>query len=201
MARAALDEIPAADLVVLPAGNPYQKGRAPRADGAARLAMLSLAFAGESRVMLDRRELDRHGPTYTIDTVDEFRAEQGGRPLIWLIGGDAFARLDTWHCWRELIERVHFAVVARAGQEVSAAMSDSLAAAFAGRWTDAARLTEAEAGGACALLAAHPPAISSTAVRETIARGGTARGLVPDAVCDYIEQHRLYRFQETNQVG
>lgn len=201
MARAALGEIGAAELRLLPAGNPYQRGRAPIAAAAHRTHMLERAFAGDARMRVDERELHRSGPTYTADTLRELRDELGdGTPLIWLIGGDAFSRLDTWYQWCELQRLASFAVVVRQGPEPAPAhpldaASTELQAHFADRLTSAGSLGNVHAGR-YAVLAARVPAISSTDIRARLARQESVRGLVPDAVCDYIEQHKLYRSEE-----
>lgn len=202
MAVAAMREIAADNLRVLPAGNPYQRHNMPFAAAAQRTHMLALAFAGDARVHVDGRELHRSGPTYTADTLKELRDELGDRtPLVWLIGGDAFARLDTWHRWRSLHELANFAVVPREGlPHPLDAASDELKAHLAGRMTGAGTLGKFFAGR-YALLESVVPAISSTDVRARLARRDTIRGLVPDAVCDYIEQHKLYRSEEKIQVG
>ena len=98
MAAEALKETSASKLVVFPAGNPYQKGRLPIASGEHRAEMLRLAFVKSADVSIDTRELTRQGATFTVDTLRELRQEYGdAAALIWLIGGDAFARLDGWH--------------------------------------------------------------------------------------------------------
>ena len=128
-----------------------------------------------------------------MDTLRELRAECGDAvPLIWLLGGDAFARLDSWHEWRTLFTLAHFAVLLREGElhPITVASAD-LKGELAHRQTHAAQLAVSSAGGYAILDAAIPP-ISSTAIRARRARGESIRELVPDAVCDYIEQHELY---------
>ncbi len=180
-------------MVVLPAGNPYQKGRMPFASPPQRAAMLRLACETIPDVSIDTREFDRTGPTYTLDTLREWRAERGDAvPLIWLLGGDAFARLDSWHAWRTLFTLAHFAILLREGEPhpftvASAYLKDELVH----RQNHATQLATSSAGGYAILDAAIPP-ISSTAIRARRARGESIRELVPDAVCDYIEQHELY---------
>ncbi len=174
MAHAAREELMADRLIVLPAGNPWQRGRLPFASAEARLAMLRLAFGEAANI--DARELERQGPTYTFDTVSELHAEHPGAEFYWLIGSDAFAKLGTWHRAAALAALTRFAVAARAGEEVRAPEG------LAGLHYQALNLT--------------PPPVSSTAIRERLISGGTVRGMAPDAVCDYIERHRLYHSLE-----
>ena len=197
MASCALQELAAARLVTLPAGNPYQKGRLPFASALHRVAMLGLAFADEPRAEIDPRELTRAGPTYTLDTLREWRAASGVEvPLVWLLGGDAFARLDTWHCWDSLLDFAHLAIVLRRGEpHPLTTASTLLKQSLQGRQTAAAALSDTPAGH-FAFLAAKVPTVSSTQIRARRIENESVRGLVPDAVCDYIEQHKLYHSKE-----
>ena len=193
MVTAALAETGAAQTIVLPAGNPYQRDRLPLATPQQRTEMLTIAFANAPCIAIDRRELARCGPTYTIDTLRELREAHGDDvALIWLIGGDAFARLDTWRQWQSLFTVASFAVVLRQGEVPPAdSMSIALKTYLADRQIDAAALGNTPSGKV-AILAAVVPPVSSTEIRERVARGETIRGLAPDGVCDYIEQHKLY---------
>ena len=193
MIECARDVLAPARTVVLPAGNPYQKRSMPVASPSQRAAMLRHACKTIPAVSIDTREFDRTGPTYTLDTLREWRAECGdAMPLIWLLGADAFARLDTWHEWRSLFTFAHFAVLLREGEPhpLTVASAD-LKGELAHRQTHATRLAARSVGGYAILDAAVPP-ISSTAIRARRTRGESIRELVPDAVCDYIEQHKLY---------
>lgn len=159
--------------------------------------MLALAFQLDSQVRVDERELRRSGATYTYDTLAEIRSEVGvDASLVWLIGSDAFSRLETWHRWRELFGLAHFAVIGRAAADVATAkcsmeFTKEIEPRLAG-------LPEAQnaPSGAVILLGSPPPAVSSTDIRERIASNESIRGLTPDAVCDYIEQHKLYLSKE-----
>jgi nicotinate-nucleotide adenylyltransferase len=187
LAREGMERLGLERVVFLPAGHPYQRGREAYATAAQRLDMLKLALAAESNFTLDARELSRDGPTYTFDTLSELRGELGSEAaLVWLIGADTFARLDTWHRWRELFGLTHFAVFRRAGFD---AFDKSASAAL--RSVAAAALPQATAGKIW-FLDATPPDIASTAIRERLRLNEPVRGMVPDSVLDYIQQHRLY---------
>lgn len=180
-------------MLVLPAGNPYQKGGLPFASADHRRNMLTLAFQGESQILVDEREMWRIGATYTFDTLVELRTEIGvDASLVWLIGSDAFSRLDTWHRWRELFGLTHFAVIDRSTNKLATANCSSeflqeVEPRFAGLLD-----TQISPSGAVVFLETSPPPVSSTDIRERTARGESIRGLTPDAVCDYIERHKLY---------
>ncbi len=116
----ALSHLGLDELRWLPAGQPWQKAARVLAARAHRLAMLQLLLAGEPRFVIDERELDRAGPTYTIDTVREYAAEHPGTELLLVIGQDQYGRFDTWREWRELLERVTLAVAGRDGNSPAA---------------------------------------------------------------------------------
>ena len=193
IAQGAFDQLAIERLIVLPAGNPYQREHLPLASAHHRVAMLQLAFAAPRRISIDKRELNRIGPTYTVHTLLELRRELGDAvPLIWLIGADAFSRLDTWHRWQELFELCHFAVARRAGEMApDKACSPQLAEVLKTRSGAVATLAETPCGG-IATLDIDPTDVSSTEIRRRRAHGESLRGLVSDAVCDYIERHKLY---------
>lgn len=202
LAKAALDQLETAALILLPAGNPYQKASQSLAPAQHRVAMLRLAAAGCAGISVDERELHRTGATYTFDTLMELRHQYGSQTgLVWLIGSDAFSRLDTWHRWQELFNLAHFAVIERAASPLSTyTCSRELWTAIEPRLAGLLQ-THVEAAGAVVRLGSAPPPVSSTTIREKVARGEPIRGLTPDAVCDYIEQHRLYLPEERNKVG
>jgi nicotinate-nucleotide adenylyltransferase len=199
MAYDALAETGASQLIILPAGNPYQRGRMPVASAEQRTRMLDIAFAGAEAVSFDSRELARNGATYTVDTLRELREQHGDRvSLIWLIGGDAFARLDTWHEWQSLFLLANFAVAVRQGESHPGdALSRALSEHLVNRQTEASALRFSPAGE-YAILTADVPRVSSTGIRARCAKHQSIRGLAPDDVCDYIEQHQLYAHEERN---
>ncbi|MFI4958837.1 MAG: nicotinate-nucleotide adenylyltransferase, partial [Lysobacterales bacterium] len=124
-----------ADVRLMPANVPPHRP-VPIASASQRVAMLRGALQGQSRLTLDTRELERDGPSYTIDTLIELRAEHGARPLVLLIGADAFTGLPGWHRWRELFDLAHVGVLSRPG--VAAVLPDELQREIADRRVDAA---------------------------------------------------------------
>lgn len=196
MAVEALKETSASRLVAFPAGNPYQKGRLPMASGAHRKAMLNIAFEKNADVSIDTRELQRQGATFTVDTLHELRNELGDAArLIWLIGGDAFAMLDSWYQWQSLFTLANFAVVLRQGQPHPLLAASAVFKTYlAERHTSAPGLCDS-AFGRYAILAAAVPPVSSTDIRARIAAHKSIRGLAPEGVCDYIEHHKLYEHE------
>ena len=196
IAQAAADAFDPQKIIVLPAGNPYQRGRMPLAKASDRVAMLSMAMGlGTTKVVIDKRELHRTGPTYTFDTLRELRNELGEKiPFIWLIGSDAFAKIDTWKDWSMLFELTHFAVVMRPGDApIESSASADLNAMISTRYRFASATDVDQSPAGCViLLKTIPPNVSSTDIRARLENGEAIRGLLPNTVCDYIEQHRLY---------
>jgi len=171
-----------AEVRIVPAKIPPHRPQ-PVASASERAAMLRAALAGQDRLALDLRELEREGPSYTFDTLTSLRAEIGSaRPLVLLIGADAFAGLSEWHRWRELFDLAHMCVLTRPAQ--IPAMPDALAAEVASRTVeDLAGLRDGPAG--CVLnMVVSALGISATRIRALLADGREPRWLVPQAVLD-----------------
>ncbi|MFC4528340.1 nicotinate-nucleotide adenylyltransferase [Dyella halodurans] len=181
-----------AEVRLMPASVPPHRP-APIANPSQRAAMLRAALQEQSRLTLDTRELERSGPSYTIDTLAELRAEQGDRPLVLLIGADAFAGLPTWHRWRELFEVAHIGVLSRPG--VDAALPAELEAEVAARLVTDAAVLRAWPAGKVIELAVTPLEISATRIRELLAAGRDPRYLLPCGLFDDPAVLAPYRHQ------
>jgi nicotinate-nucleotide adenylyltransferase len=172
LARQAQDQLQLDELRWVPVGQAWQKARV-LTPAAQREAMLRLAIEGEARFVLERCELQRAGPSYTLDTLRELQAATPGSDWFLLIGQDQYRNLHTWHGVDELLQRVTLAVAQR---------SDEPAEADA-RVRAAPRVA----------LALPPMDISATDIRQRVAAGSDISSLVPPAVALYIYQHGLYR--------
>lgn len=186
-----------ADVALLPARDPPHKALTG-ADAEQRARMLELAIVGEPGLAVDRRELRRAGPSYSIDTLGELRAELGAdTPLAWLVGSDSLRQLHTWHRWRELFERAHLLVVQRPGADIDAdALRDAapeVAALVEQRQRPPEALEETPHGGIAMLPLPGLRPESSTRLRRRIASGAAWVDWVPPAVAGYIVRHGLYR--------
>jgi len=184
-----------AEVCFIPAGNPALRD-APACSAADRLAMVTQALASGSGFGVDATEVlaaaDHPGPSYTIDTLERQRRAHGpGRPLVLLLGADAFGRLESWHRWRELFGLAHIAVATRPGHELKAGGA-ALNAEFRNRAGTGADLGAAPAGRIVP-FAITGLEISASEIRRRLAAGLDVRHLVPDAVLDYIDSHLLYR--------
>ncbi|HTD29316.1 MAG TPA: nicotinate-nucleotide adenylyltransferase [Xanthomonadaceae bacterium] len=176
---------------LVPSADPPHRAP-PGASAGQRAAMLDLAIAGHPRLHVDRREMARAGPSYTVDTLREVRAEIGKHaPLIWLLGADAFQNLHGWHRWRDLFALAHLVVAVRPGHALDA-LDPRLQVETATRWTDD---RSALSRSACGLLQeldlkARPEAASN--LRERIASGLRWEDETLPAVVAYIRAHGLY---------
>lgn len=163
----------------------------PGASAELRLAMLRAALAGQHRLVADQHEIERGGPSFTVDTLDELRQEYGVQPLCLLIGADAFNGFPGWHRPDRVLELVHLVVMQRPGHRTTAnAALTALIARHA--CTDPATL-RARPAGSILTLDVTQLEISSSDIRMRLASGRSARYLCPDTVLELIEQHGLYR--------
>jgi nicotinate-nucleotide adenylyltransferase len=169
-------------VLFVPAGQPPHKPGRQITDGAHRLAMVELAIAGNDRFAVDRLELDREGPSYTVDTLEALlgRAPAKSVPSLTLIlSSEAFRGLPTWREPRRILELACLAVAPREGYlPVTADFMDQEFPEFRDRVVhlDGPRMR-----------------LSASELRMRAAAGRTLRYLVPDAVAAYIDDHALYR--------
>lgn len=197
LAEEARETLGLEQVLLIPSGTPPHRER-PRTAAADRLAMARLAVAGNSSLVVDPAEAESQGPGYTVVTLERLRARFGPRrPLVLLLGADAYAGLPSWHRWRELFALAHLAVASRPGhppqrQGSSGLPVEPLTAECGPRMrTHAEDLGNTPAG--CVLpFEMTPLAISASQIRAQLAAGRSVRYLLPDSVLDYIRFHRLY---------
>lgn len=191
VARAARDRLGAVVRLVPAAVPPHRGPTAAAAED--RVALLEAAVDGEPGLAVDKRELRREGPSYTVDTLREARADFGSQaPMAWLVGADAFRGLPDWHQWRALFELAHLVVALRPGHGIDE-LPEDLAEACKDRWLDDAQgLAEAAAGRVFRLeLPPHPA--SSSELRQRLAEGADPGDWLPPAVAAEIARRGLYR--------
>lgn len=193
LAEEAADRLGLASVRWLPAGQPPHRG-GPRAPAADRLAMVRLAVAGNPRFEVDPAEVEAAAPSYTVVTLERLRAACGpARPLVLLLGTDAFTALPTWHRWSELLALAHVAVAHRAGAPPHPDLLPAeLVREFVTRHSDDPAVLRASPAGRVVVFPMTPLAISATAIRALRAGGHSARYLLPPAVLDYIDRNGLY---------
>jgi nicotinate-nucleotide adenylyltransferase len=177
------------ELRLIPARIPPHR-RQPVVSAEHRLRMLQLGVADEPGLLVDDRELQRDGPSYTYDTLRELRTEFGADcSLALVMGADACAALDSWHRWHELFDLAHLVIMAR--PDVRLPATGVVADALRPRLADAGALGRSPAG-TVVRVALTPLPVSATAIRALVAAGRSPRYLLPDAVWRYIVDHRLY---------
>ncbi|MGN7976132.1 nicotinate-nucleotide adenylyltransferase [Microbacterium sp. 22195] len=158
------------EVVFVPTGEPWQKQNVSPSEH--RYLMTVIATASNPRFTVSRVDIDRDGPTYTIDTLRDLKAERPDAELFFITGADAVAQILSWRDHDELWDLAHFVAVSRPGHVLS---TDGLP-------TDDVSQLEVPA-----------LTISSTACRERVAEGQPVWYLVPDGVVQYIAKHHLYR--------
>ncbi|WP_233196226.1 nicotinate-nucleotide adenylyltransferase [Trinickia soli] len=212
LARRFADLLSLTELVLLPAGQPYQKAGVSAAQhrlAMTRAAAATLALPGVA-VTVATDEIEHEGPTYTVETLARWRAREGeDTSLSLLIGADQLLRLDTWHDWRKLFDYAHVCAATRPGFDLSS-LSPALAQELGPRRADANTLRCTRAG--CLLVddtlaldvsatdirahlkakLAHDAAAGRTTAAVPGATHTPAPEPIPAAVWDYILQHHLY---------
>ena len=159
------------DVVFVPTGQPWQKSEREVSPPEHRYLMTVIATASNPRFLVSRVDIDRPGPTYTIDTLRELSSERDDADLFFITGADALAQILSWKDSDELFALAHFIGVTRPGHHLH----------DGGLPADRVSLLEVPA-----------LAISSTDCRARVGMGRPVWYLVPDGVVQYIAKHRLY---------
>lgn len=157
----------------------------PSVDGWRRHAWVERVVAQVPGLVADDDELLHEGPSYSVDTLQRARSRFSGQQILWLVGTDAFNKLHHWHDWPRLFAMAHIVVAARPGHPLSPHPD---VAAYP--QISANQLRETDHGGWHSLPIPEMD-VSSTSVRERIARGASLRGLVPDALLDTLTTRDL----------
>lgn len=163
----ALDEV-----VFVPTGEPWQKSDRRVSPAEHRYLMSVIATASNPRFWVSRVDIERAGPTYTVDTIRDIAGQRPDDELFFITGADALGQILSWKDAEDALTLAHFVGVTRPGYELS---------------------VEHLPGESVALLDVPAMAISSSACRERVAAGRPVWYLVPDGVVQYINKHRLYK--------
>jgi nicotinate-nucleotide adenylyltransferase len=180
MAEMCRDALQLDQVHFVPAGDPPHKPGVPISPGKVRVEMLELAVAGASSFFIDRRELGRQGPTYTVDTLTEFREEFPDDDLYFLMGADSLRDFLTWREPDRIAGLAMLVTCNRPG--VASPEAEQIV-----QWVGA------QIAGRVQPLTIPGVAVSATDVRRRIAAGQSVRYLVPRAVEVFMTQHQLYR--------
>jgi len=160
--------------IVIPAGAPWQKSVA--ASSADRLAMVEIALkdvmSQSNELEISRFEIDGSGPSYAFESIEYFRSQNPGDHLVWIIGSDAFAKIDSWKELEKLAQSVEFLVINRPHQKIDITRIPS-SITFSQIEIDAIDL-------------------SSTQIRKLVGESKPFESLVPLGVASYIKSHGIY---------
>jgi nicotinate-nucleotide adenylyltransferase len=182
----------AVEVRLIPSGTPPHRG-APGASAEQRLAMARLAVAGNPRLTVDDREVRAAQRSYSILTLEAVRAEIGPeRPLVLLMGADAFAGFASWHRWQDFADLAHLVVTTRPGYDGFDSLDPVLREAWGPRRVAGAAPLHERPSGAILFQPITDLAISATDLRARLASGRSTRYLMPEAVREYALSHRLY---------
>ncbi len=163
------------EVVFVPTGEPWQKADRHVSPAEDRYLMTVIATASNPRFTVSRVDVDRAGPTFTIDTLRDIRAERPDDELYFITGADALAEILSWKDADQIWDLAHFIGVTRPGHELS------------DKGLPEHRVT---------LQEVPAMAISSTACRERVAAGQPVWYLVPDGVVQYINKYSLYSHRQ-----
>jgi nicotinate-nucleotide adenylyltransferase len=190
-------------VLFLPSGTPPHRTVQPSASRFHRFAMAALAVTGVSGLMVSDLEIGATGPCYTFDTLVRLHGTGLEAALIFFItGADAFAEIETWSRYPQVLEMANFVVVSRPGYKATAlpARLPALAARMYGLSTtvDAQSTPVDQPAVRIALVDAPTRDVSSTEIRRRLESDVSIADLVPAAVDTYIRQHGLYSRHATN---
>lgn len=157
----------------------------PHVSALHRCAMIELAIAGQQAFSLNTIEIDRKGPSYTVDSLREMR-RRGGSALILVLGADAFNDFDNWKLSWEILQLANLVVCHRPGFAVDREM-------FSQQRVASAEELSKSAAGAILVLEVEAIDCSSSAVRAALDAGKIPEQCLPPAVAGYIDKHNLYR--------
>lgn len=186
LARAALQQLGLDRLHIVPTGDAWHKPRS-LSPARHRLVLCQLAFGDCPGVCVDERELQRNGPSYTVDTLVELQQQYPQARLYLIIGSDQAQDFGSWHRAQDILRRATVVVAQRADPEGHVPKAAELAQPQtllpAARGVDQAQVLS---------LALRPMPHSASQVRARVAAGEDIAALVPAAVARYIAAHRLY---------
>ena len=168
----------------MPCALPVHRGE-PHASTKDRCAMIELMIADETAFALNTLELDRSGPSYTLDSLREIR-HRTDATLVLVLGADAFNNFACWKLPHEILKIAHLAVCYRPGYEVSTHIFDAYLAESPGVLSE-------HLAGAILMLEVEAIDCSSSEVRAALEQGDTAGRCIRPVVADYIDKHNLYR--------
>jgi nicotinate-nucleotide adenylyltransferase len=162
---------------LMPNARPVHRANPPMASPEDRLRMVELAVLGRPGLRASALEVERGGPSFTIDTLEALRRADPSRPIRLLLGFDAALQIRSWHRAQELLEEAHFVIFSRPSVKLLPAELDRLGFP----------------AGRTRVASIETPSISAETVRRRLAAGEPVDGMLSAPVLAYIREHRLYQ--------
>ena len=179
---------------LVPSGDPVHRA-GTQASAQQRLEMVSLATEYDDCLVADDIEVNSESASYTVVTLEKIRQKVGpSRPVVLVMGMDAFMHLTSWHRWQELFGLAHLLVVARPGY--SPEMNSELKEEVGPRVTEFKDELKLTPSGSVVFHQLTPLGVSATQIRSLIVKGQNPRFLLPDTVWEFIKLEKLYGFKE-----
>lgn len=156
-----------------------------------RCEMVELALHNQTRMDIDTRELNRHKPSYTIDTLKELKKEYPHTPICFIMGMDSLISFDTWFHWQEILSYCHLIISHRPGFEC--VFNEQIQTLVDAHQTTNKHDLHNLQMGKIYFQTTSQLAISSSEIRQLLNNDISIDYLVPEAVNDYIQEHQLYK--------
>lgn len=189
MAEQCVAELELAELRFLPCAIPVHKAQ-PKITDIHRLSMLELATQSNKAFTIDKRELVRQGPSYSLLTLQEYRAEQSNSPIIFLMGMDSFNSLTSWYEWQAITQLCHIVVYQRPGEVYTP--NSALANYVKQAQVETSELLRSKKAGHCHFLTGPSFDAASSDIRKIINNQKPMEQFLAPSVIDYIRTHQLY---------
>jgi nicotinate-nucleotide adenylyltransferase len=189
--RTALELVQALDLAevrLIPCYQPVHR-KLPIASPEQRLAMVKCAIENEPLLKVDPCEIQRKGPSYTVDTLEQFRKKWPHTPFVLIIGIDAMLSFPSWHRFEDILKLAHLVVAHRPHFQLP---NTGLVADLLKQRLKTVSALHQHLAGSIILHPVTPLEISATDIRKQIATGKNPRYLLPNSVYDYIKKHGVY---------
>ena len=180
--------IPLDKVIVIPNGIPPHRKASVSSEE--RLRMVSSAFKGLENVVIDNREIQKKDPSYAISTLRELIEENPEHSLVWIMGSDAFAEIDSWYQWEDFIKMINIIVMVRPNHEIPIE-SEAYKLLQKSHTVDKDSLTSGN--GKILLLKIRPIEISSTDIRNKIIKGSDVSEFLLEEVNELINKRNLYQ--------
>lgn len=191
MAQELADSLNMQEVRFIPSANPPHKP-APKVSAEQRAEMVQLAIQHNPRFKLDKLELARTGPSYTIDTLENLYHQNEETALCLIMGTDAFLRLDTWHRWQEILAYCHIILVKRPNSQSAAKLNDTLEVFLQDHYTEQNDDLIKRRTGLISMHEITALDISSSDIRRALSAGHSPRYLITNSVQNYIDNNMLY---------